>query len=51
MTRLVWYEQHETMPLAIAREKVLKNWRRAWKMALIAGMNPDWDDLYLTLNG
>ena len=31
---------------AIAREKQLKNWRRAWKIALIEGHNLDWRDLY-----
>lgn len=44
--RLVWYESHETMESAIAREKVLKKWERAWKIKLIEKMNPQWDDLY-----
>ncbi len=43
---LVWFEQHPTMPLAIEREKQLKKWRRAWKIALIEQTNPGWDDLY-----
>ena len=42
---LVWYELHETMPHAIAREKQLKNWRREWKVALIVEANPTWRDL------
>lgn len=29
---LVWYEQHATMESAIAREKALKKWNRAWKL-------------------
>jgi putative endonuclease len=29
---LVCAEFHETMPLAIAREKQIKRWRRAWKL-------------------
>jgi putative endonuclease len=33
------------MAEAIAREKVLKRWRREWKVALIVGANPDWVDL------
>ena len=45
---LVWYELHETMESAILREKVLKNWKRAWKIRLIEGENPDWNDLYPT---
>ena len=31
---------------AIAREKDIKKWRRAWKLRLIEQMNPDWRDLY-----
>ncbi|WP_334179877.1 GIY-YIG nuclease family protein [Pseudoxanthomonas sp.] len=42
---LVWYETHETMPSAIAREKALKEWKRAWKIKLIEDMNPYWHDL------
>jgi hypothetical protein len=30
---------------AIAREKELKGWRRAKKIALIEGANPTWSDL------
>ena len=33
--RLVWFEQHESMESAIGREKVLKKWRRDWKLNLI----------------
>ena len=43
--RLVYAEFHETMPLAIAREKQMKKWRRAWKLELIERDNPDWRDL------
>lgn len=48
---LVWFEQHETMESAIAREKAIKEWKRAWKIALIEKANPDWSDLYETLLG
>jgi len=44
--RLVWFEQHETMASAIARERALKEWRRAWKLVLIEESNPEWRDLY-----
>ena len=30
---------------AIAREKQLKKWKRAWKYNLIETMNPNWQDL------
>ncbi|MBS7457731.1 GIY-YIG nuclease family protein [Coralloluteibacterium stylophorae] len=48
---LVWYELHPDMPSAIAREKALKAWRRAWKLALIERTNPQWRDLYPDLLG
>jgi putative endonuclease len=43
---LVFYEQHATMPLAIQREKNIKHWVRVWKIKLIEGLNPTWDDLW-----
>ena len=42
---LVWYEYLPTMLEAIAAEKKLKKWRRAWKIALIEKENPYWNDL------
>ncbi len=42
---LVYYEQHETMDVAIMREKQLKKWNRQWKMNLIERDNPQWLDL------
>ena len=47
---LVWYEFHERMDAAIAREKQIKAGDRAKKVALIAATNPDWRDLYSILN-
>ena len=46
---LVWYELHETMVAAIAREKQIKAGSRTKKLALIEGMNPEWQDLYDSL--
>ena len=43
---LVYYELHPDMPSAIRREKNIKAWPRAWKVALIEAQNPDWRDLY-----
>jgi len=45
-TRLVHFEQYEDMIAAIAREKHLKTFTRARKLALIAVGNPRWRDLY-----
>ena len=44
--KLVYFEAHPTMESAISREKQLKNWKRAWKIALIESANPDWVDLW-----
>lgn len=43
---LVYFEQFGDMPAAIAREKLLKKWNRAWKIRLIENQNPEWKDLY-----
>ena len=43
---LVYYEQHDTVPLAIQREKNIKHWSREWKIDLIVSLNPEWRDLY-----
>ena len=43
---LVHVEFHATMAEAILREKQIKKWRRAWKLALIEQHNPQWRDLY-----
>lgn len=43
---LVWYETCQSMEAAIAREKAIKEWKRAWKIGLIEEVNPDWRDLY-----
>ena len=43
--RLVWYDQCGTMQTAIAREKAIKEWKRAWKIR-IEECNPGWRDLY-----
>ena len=48
---LVYYEQHTRMMQAIRREKQLKEWKRAWKIALIESVNPEWRDLWPTLAG
>ena len=44
--RLVWFDQTDSVESAIAAEKRLKRWSRAWKVALIEKTNPQWRDLY-----
>ena len=46
LKRLVFVERHEEILAAIQREKTMKHWARAWKIALIEAANPGWDDLY-----
>jgi putative endonuclease len=46
---LVWFEVHESMIAAIAREKQIKAGSRMKKLALIEALNPDWKDLYESL--
>jgi putative endonuclease len=43
---LVYYELHQEMIAAIAREKQIKKWNRAWKLELIEEQNPDWSDFF-----
>ena len=43
---LVYFEQHTEMSAAILREKQMKKWNRAWKIALIEKGNPTWRDLW-----
>ena len=43
---LVWYEVQEDINVAIAREKQIKGWNRAWKIRLIEKENSGWNDLY-----
>ena len=45
ITTLVHYETYKDILDAIAREKQLKGWRRAKKIALIRAENPRWKDL------
>jgi putative endonuclease len=45
INRLVYYETFEHIGNAIAREKQVKAWTRAKRLALIISMNPTWQDL------
>jgi putative endonuclease len=47
--KLVWFEQGDSIESAIAREKQLKAWKRAWKIDLIEKSNPYWNDLYASI--
>lgn len=45
ITKLVYFESTTDVRTAIAREKQIKGWLRAKKIALIESVNPNWDDL------
>ena len=45
MTLLVYFEETSDVNAALAREKQIKGWLRAKKVALIESVNPDWRDL------
>ena len=48
---LVWYELHDEISTAIAREKSLKSYRRKNKINLITERNPRWKDLWFEITG
>lgn len=43
---LVHSEPFEDKWAAADRERMLKNWKRQWKIDLIQKSNPEWHDLY-----
>lgn len=45
ITRLVYYESFGDVRNTIEREKQIKAWTRAKRVALIESVNPKWDDL------
>ncbi len=45
ISRLIYFETTPNVQAAIAREKQIKGWIRAKKVALIESQNPDWADL------
>jgi putative endonuclease len=45
ITKLVYFEQTNDIQAAIQREKQIKGWLRAKKIALIESINPQWEDL------
>ena len=50
LKRLVYYERHDDIRIAIQREKTIEHWPRAWKVRTIHGFNPEWSDLYDALS-
>jgi putative endonuclease len=50
LRHVVWAERGDAIAACIAHEKRLKRWRREWKFDLIERVNPDWLDLFDTLD-
>jgi putative endonuclease len=48
---LIWYELFDDINEAIAREKRMKRWNRAWKVKLIEKHNSGWNDICDKLMG
>jgi len=46
LKQLVYFERYDDPQTAIQREKNIKHWSRAWKLDLMATVNPQWRDLY-----
>ena len=51
LDKLVYCEAFADAESAIAREKQMKKWKRAWKTRLIEDGNPEWRDLFDEING
>ncbi|MCX7737573.1 MAG: GIY-YIG nuclease family protein [Candidatus Kapabacteria bacterium] len=45
-TKLVWFEETNSIYSAIEKEKQMKKWKREYKVNLINSINPNWIDLY-----
>ena len=46
---LVYFEVHQEIEVAVKREKIIKHWKREWRIELIEKKNPEWRDLYSSL--
>ena len=46
VSRLVWFEVFDDVNAATQREKTMKHWLRAWKIALVESASPTWRDLH-----
>ncbi len=45
LNKLVYFEIYQFINDAIRREKLMKKWKRQWKINLIVEENPNWNDL------
>lgn len=44
--KLVYYELSEDLYQVLHRERLMKKWKRLWKIQLVNSINPKWQDLY-----
>lgn len=47
--KLVYFEEHVSWEKAQRREKLIKKWKREYKINAIEAMNPEWEDLFYKL--
>lgn len=45
VNQLMWFESYNDVNDAISREKLIKKWKRQWKIELIEKENAEWRDL------
>jgi putative endonuclease len=45
--KLVYFEEHSDIRIAIRREKTIKKWKKQWKINQVNELNPEWIDLSL----
>jgi len=45
--KLVYFEEHSDIRVAIRREKTIKKWKKQWKINQVNKLNPEWIDLSL----
>jgi putative endonuclease len=48
--KLVWFQKTSDVKSAINEEKRMKKWKREYKENVINDMNPNWDDLFDSLD-
>ncbi len=45
INKLVYFEEHSDIRIAIRREKIIKKWKREWKINITTAQNPNLKDL------
>ena len=51
LNKLVYFEETGDVQAALHREKIIKKWKRSFKIDAINRINPEWGDLYNQMAG